>query len=171
MTDRSPAAPAAIVLFLLLTLQGCYTFTGASLPPHVNTIAVPLFDDRSGAGVAQFKAELTEQLIEKLESQSSLDIESEPTRADALVEASITSFTDEPSQLGSETERAVTNRITIIVRATCIDRVQNKPFFTRVVFTGFADYDVGDFEGKDDAIDSSIDRITDDLLNRIISNW
>ncbi|ASQ91139.1 hypothetical protein CHL67_09610 [Prosthecochloris sp. GSB1] len=163
---------ACLTLLLLgLLLQGCYSFTGASLPPHINSIAVPLFEDRSGAGVAQLTAEFTEKLIEKFEAQSSLNIESAPGRADALVEAVITSFSDEPSQLGSDTERAVTNRITIVVRATCTDLVQNRPFFTRAPFSGFADYDVGDFEAKQQAIDSSIDQITDDLFNRIISNW
>jgi len=170
MIRRTHFACVALPLLVLL-LQGCYSFTGASLPPHINSIAVPLFSDRSGAGVAQLTAEFTEKLIEKLEAQSSLDIESESGRADMLLEAAITSFSDETSQLGSDTERAVTNRITIVVRATCIDQVQNRPFFTRAAFSGFADYTVGDFEGKQGAIDSSIDQITDDLFNRIISNW
>ena len=49
-----------IVLFLVLAiLQGCYSFTGSSLPAHLKTIAIPVFDDRSGAGIAQFRGELT----------------------------------------------------------------------------------------------------------------
>ncbi len=160
-----------VFLCLVLVLQGCYSFTGASLPPHIKTVAVPLVEDRSRAGVAQLSAEFTEKLIETIESQSSLSIESDISRADGLVKAMIVSFSDEPSQIGSETERAITNRITIVVRAFFTDQVEKTPFFTRTSFNGFADYDVGDFAGKEEAIDAAVDQIVDDLFNRIVSNW
>ena len=160
-----------VFLCLVFCLQGCYSFTGASLPPYIKTVAVPPFEELSGAGVAQLSAEFTEKLIDAIESQSSLSIESDISQADALVEAAIVSFSDEPSQIGSETERAVTNRITIVVRASFTDRVENKPFFTRTPFNGFDDYTVGDFAGKEEAIDAAVDQIVDDLFNRMISNW
>ena len=160
-----------VFLCLVLFLQGCYSFTGASLPPHIKTVAVPPFKEQSGAGVAQLGAEFTEKLIDVIESQSSLSIESDINRADALLEAAIVSFDDEPSQIGSETERAITNRITIVVRASFTDRIQNKAFFTRTPFNGFDDYSVGDFAGKEEAIDTAVDQIVDELFNRMISNW
>lgn len=156
---------------LVLFLQGCYSFTGASIPPHIKTVAVPTFKEQSGAGVAQLSAEFTEKLIDTIELQSSLSIEPDINRADALLEAAIVSFSDESSQIGSETERAITNRITIVVRASFNDRVQNNAFFTKTSFNGFDDYDVGDFAGKEEAIDTVIDQIVDDLFNRMISNW
>ncbi len=160
-----------VILILALALQGCYTFSGASLPPHVKTVAVQTFKDRSGAGVAQLSAEFTEKLIDVIESQSSLNIESDRNRADADLEAEIVSFSDEPSQLGSETERAIANRITIVVRASFTDRTRDKPFFTRTSFSGFDDYSVGDFAAKEEAIEAVVDQIVDDLFNRMISNW
>ena len=160
-----------VFLGLVLFLQGCYSFTGASIPPHIKTVAVPTFKEQSGAGVAQLSAEFTEKLIDTIELQSSLSIESDINRADAVLEAAIVSFSDESSQIGSETERAITNRITIVVRASFTDRVENKAFFTNTPFTGFDDYNVGDFAGKEKAIDTVVDQIVDDLFNRMISNW
>ena len=161
-----------VCLCLMLFLQGCYSFTGASLPPYIKTVAVPPFEELSGAGVAQLGAEFTEKLIDTIESQSSLHIESDISQANALVEAAIVSFSDEPSQIGSETERAITNRITIVVRASFIDQVEKKPFFTRISFNGFEDYNVGDFVGQEEAIEAAIDQIVDDLFNRmLIANW
>ncbi len=171
MTNKKYNAYLPVCLCLVLLLQGCYSFTGASLPQHIKTVAVPPFKEQSGAGVAQLGAEFTEQLIDIIESQSSLNIESDISRADALVEASIVSFSDEPSQIGSETERAITNRITISVRASFTDRVENKAFFTKTSFSGFDDYNIGDFVGKEEAIDTTVDQIVDDLFNRMISNW
>ncbi len=171
LTKKRYDAYLPVCLCLVLFLQGCYTFTGASLPQHIKTVAVPPFKEQSGAGVAQLGAEFTEQLIDIIESQSSLSIESDISRADAVVEASIVSFNDEPSQIGSETERAITNRITIGIRASFTDRIENRAFFTRTPFSGFDDYNVGDFAGKEDAIDTTVDQIVDDLFNRMISNW
>ena len=110
----------SMLVILVLMLQGCYSFSGGSLPPHIKTVAVPLFEERSGAGVAQLGTECTEKLIDAIEAQSSLVIEPEKSRADAVVNATIVSFSDEPSQLGTDSERAVTNRITIVVRASFI---------------------------------------------------
>ena len=165
------AITGCMLVLLVLVLQGCYSFTGASLPPYIRTVAVPPFEELSGAGVAPLSAEFTEKLIDAIETQSSLGIESDISRADALVEAAIVSFSDEPSQLGSETERAVINRITIVVRASFNDLVEDKPFFTSMPFNGFDDYTVGDFAGKEKAIDAAVDQIVDDLFNRMISNW
>ena len=171
LKNRRYGACLPVFLGLVLFLQGCYSFTGASLPPHLKTVAIPLIEDRSGAGVAQLGTELTEKLIDAVESQSSLSIESDRDRADGLVEAVIVSFSDEPSQIGSETERAVTNRITVVVRASFNDRIENKPFFSMTSFSGFEDYSVGDFAAKEEAITTAIDQIVDDLFNRIVSNW
>ncbi|NEX13550.1 MAG: hypothetical protein C1941_02420 [Prosthecochloris sp.] len=161
----------SMLVILVLMLQGCYSFSGGSLPPHIRTVAVPSFEERSGAGVAQLGAEFTEKLIDAIEAQSSLVIESDKSRADAVVNAAIVSFSDEPSQIGTDSERAVTNRITIVIRASFIDQVEKKPFFDRTLFNGFDDYAVGDFVGKEEAIDDVVDQIVDDLFNRMISCW
>ena len=57
-----------IVLFLA-ALQGCYSFKGSSLPPHLKTIAIPVFEDRSGAGIAQFRGDLTGRLANKIDNE------------------------------------------------------------------------------------------------------
>ncbi|MBM3162991.1 MAG: hypothetical protein FJZ79_06690 [Chlorobi bacterium] len=165
---------AACAVFLLtvfaLLFQGCYSFSGGSVPSHMKTIAVPVFQDRSRAGVAQFRAELTRRLTEKIESQSPLRMTPSRATADALLEGTILSFNDEPSQLGSVTERAITNRITITVRAVFQDRVKKTVLFERT-FTGFADYSVGSFAAQQDAIASSLEMIASDMLDSIVSDW
>lgn len=155
---------------VLSTLQGCYSFSGASLPPHLNRVAVPLFDDASQAGIAQFRETLTRKITDKLQSQSSLNLESDPTRADAVLTGVIVSYRDEPSQLGGTTERAVTNRITIVVTAEFEDRVKNTRIFSQS-FIGFADYTTGSYSAQQTAITSAMDQAVDELVNRVISNW
>jgi len=151
-------------------LQGCYSFSGASVPSHLSNVAVPLFDDTSQAGIAQFRESITRSIINKIESQSSLTIEPDPDRANSVLTGAIVSYADEPSQLGSGTERAVTNRITIVIRGDFDDKVKNVRIFSQT-FVGFADYSVGSYSAQQTAIQSAINQAVDDMFNRMISNW
>ena len=163
---------ARFVLFVLIALflQGCYSFKGASIPPHLKTIAIPVIDDRSGAGIAQFRSELTRCLVNKIESQSSLRFTPSMASADALLEGAIITFSDAPSQLSRKTERALTNRITLVVQVTMTDRVKKKLFFTQT-FVGFADYYSGNYVAQQQAILVSLGQINDEIFDRIVSGW
>ncbi len=160
----------ALLTLVMLILQGCYSFTGASLPSHLHTVAVPLFDDTTQAGIAEFRETITRNLINKIESQSTLSIEADPSRSDAVLKGAIVSYSDEPSQLGSATERAVTNRITIVLQADFDDRVKNTRLFSQT-FVGFADYQAGSYTAQQTAIQSAYNMAVEDLFNRMISNW
>ena len=162
---------AVIIIFFLVTLQGCYSFKGGGAQPaHLKTIALPIFDDRSGAGIAQFRVELTQGLIDRMESQSSLRFTPYIGRADALLEGAIISFSDVPDQLSSKTERAITNRITVVVQATMEDRVKKTVLFTQS-FVGFADYPVGNYTAQQEAIRFALVQVVDGIFDRIISGW
>lgn len=161
---------AALLFLVLAFLQGCYSFTGASLPQHLKTISIPVFDDRSGAGIAQYRSELTRALVNKIDAQSSLRFTPSQALADALLEGTIISFSDSPSQLSSKTERAISNRITIVVQVTMTDRVKKKTLFKQS-FVGFADYYAGNYVAQQQAIRYCLSQIIDDIFNRIISGW
>lgn len=160
----------ALLTLVTLVLQGCYSFSGASIPAHLHTVAVPLFDDTSQAGVAEFRDTITRSLVNKIESQSTLSIEADPGRTDAVLKGAIVSYSDEPSQLGSATERAVTNRITIVLQAEFDDRVKNTKLFSQT-FVGFADYQAGNYAAQQTAIQNAYNMAIEDLFNRMISNW
>jgi hypothetical protein len=160
----------ALLALVTLLLQGCYSFSGASLPPHLHTVAVPLFDDVTQAGIAEFRETTTRSLVNKIESQSTLTVEADPARADSVLKGVIVSYSDEPSQLGSSTERAVTNRITIVLRADFDDKVKNTKLFSQT-FVGFADYTTGSYAAQQTAITNAINMAVDDLFNQMISNW
>ena len=160
----------ALVCMMAGVLQGCYSFSGASIPPHLNRVTVPLFEDATRAGIAQFRETITRKVIEKIESQSSLTIESDPARTDAVLSGVILSYSDEPSQLGSSSERAVTNRITIVVKGVFADRVKNTVLFSQT-FVGFSDYTVGSYSAQQTAIANAMDQAADALFNRMVSNW
>ncbi len=158
-----------IVLFMA-ALQGCYSFKGSSLPLHLKTIAIPVFEDRSGAGIAQFRGDLTGRLANKIESQSPLRLTPSMSRAEGLLEGAIISFADAPSQLSSKTERAITNRVTLVVQVTMTDRLKKTLIFSQT-FVGFSDYRTGDYVAQQGAIRYCISQIIDEIFDRIVSGW
>ena len=154
----------------LLLLQGCYSFNGASLPSRFKNIAVPVFDDRSGAGIANYRAELTRGVVEKIESQSALRFTPSPGGADLLLEGAILSYSDQTGQLSSVTERALTNRITLVVQVSMKERAKSKILFTQS-FVGFADYPVGNYIAQQEAIRFALSQITEEIFDRVVSGW
>ena len=161
---------ALLFAFVLATLQGCYSFSGSSLPVHFKTIAIPVFEDRSGASIAQFRGDITSGLSNKIEAQSALRLTPSMARADALLEGTITSFSDTPSQLSSITERAMTNRVTLVVQVTMVDRVKRTPLFEQS-FVGFSDYRAGSAIAQQEALRSCVGQIIDQIFDRVVSGW
>ncbi|MBT8387524.1 MAG: hypothetical protein KJO12_08955, partial [Ignavibacteria bacterium] len=86
------------ISFTMVKFIGCctYSFTGASVPEHLNSIAIPIAEDRSGAGVPGLRELLTEEIINKFIEDNSLQV-AERTKANAILESVIVSFSDAPS--------------------------------------------------------------------------
>src|SRR5437588_4818133 len=72
-----------------ILLSGCYSFTGASLPAGIKTIAIPLVTDNSNFSQANIRQDLTDQLVQKFTRDGSLQVR-DRTVADALLDVTIT---------------------------------------------------------------------------------
>ncbi len=167
---RKGVLATMLIFALFAMLQGCYAFSGGALPTHLKSLAIPVFEDRSGAGIARFRGEITRSLTDRIESQSTLRITPSASRADATLDGEIVSFSDEPAQLSARTDRAATNRITIVVRAILTDRVQKRALFAQS-FAGFADYPAGNFAAEEQARRFALGQIADAISDRVISGW
>lgn len=163
---------ATAFLFFMATLAGCYSFSQGSLPSHIKTIAIPVFGDESSSGIGQLREELTTKIVDHVLSQSALIIEQDRRQANSVLEAVIKSYSDQPSQVSSSTERATQNRISITIRVTYRDLVTKKTLFTQS-FTGISDYPIGDFPAQQESIQEAIEQVSDDILNRLLagSGW
>ena len=67
-----------ILVLALVSLTGCsgcpYSFTGSSVPAHLKTVAIPLFDDLSGSGEPGLRELLTNKLIARFRQDNSLEV-------------------------------------------------------------------------------------------------
>jgi len=119
-----------IIIFIsaLFNLAGCsYSFNGASIPPHIKTIAIPLLQDKSGSGEFDIGNNLTTVLIQQFIDDNSLRV-SDRLNSDSILEGSIVSLNDAPAVVsGGQTNATTvvaTRRVTITVHVVYKDMVK-----------------------------------------------
>jgi hypothetical protein len=148
---------------------GAYSFTGASVPEHLKTIAIPIAEDKSPAAIPGLRESLTDNLIQKFINDNSLQV-TERSTANATLECVITSVVDAPT-IVSAGEAITSRRLTINVKVIYKDLVQRKTIFEKE-FKNYGDYPPGQETNKrQEAIDNAIDKLTEDILLAVVSGW
>lgn len=148
---------------------GSYSFTGASVPAHLKTIAIPIAEDKSPAAIPGLRELLTDDLIQKFISDNSLQV-TERSTANATLECVITSVTDAPA-IVSAGEEIASRRLTIIVKVVYKDLIQRKTIFEST-FTNHGDYVPGEATNeRENAIAIAVDKISEDILLAVVSGW
>ena len=163
----------AVMLFGTIAIAnfgcGSYSFTGASVPEHLKTIAIPIAEDKSPAAIPGLRESLTDNLIQKFISDNSLQV-TERATANATLECVITSVVDAPA-IVSAGEEITSRRLTINVKVIYKDLVQRKTIFENT-FTNHGDYVPGEPTNKrEDAIATAVEKISEDILLAVVSGW
>jgi hypothetical protein len=156
---------------VLLNFKGCcfYSFTGASVPPHLNTIAIPIADDRSGSGEYGLRELFTNELTQKFIEDNNLSI-TDRTSANSVLECVIASYSDAPAVVTAG-ENVQTRRITISVAVVFRDLVKRRTVYERT-FSNYSDYPSGGtIDERRQAIANIVELITDDILLDTVSGW
>lgn len=159
------------VVLVAINFTSCcaYSFTGASVPAHLKTIAIPIADDRSGSGQPGLSQQLTQDLIQKFIDDNSLQV-ADRASANSILECTIVSLNDAPAVV-SAGENIESRRITIGVKVLYRDLVERKTIFDKT-FTNYSDYPTSNpVQGRIDAINSAINKISDDILLDTVSGW
>jgi len=165
-----------ILLFgsgILVNFNGCfgcpYSFTGASVPPHLKTIAIPFADDRSGFGEPGLREMLTDKLTQKFIEDNNLSI-SERINADALLECVITGINDAPAVVTSG-ESVASRRISINVQVTYKDLIKRITIYEKQ-FSNYGDYSSsGGITERTKGIEAALEKISEDILLDTVSGW
>ncbi|AFD09060.1 LptE family protein [Solitalea canadensis] len=162
--------------FLLLNIidTGCYSFTGASIPPTVKTFSVQFFENRAPLVDPTLSQKFTEGLKDRISRQSPLGI----TRGfgDVNFEGTITGYRVEPVSFTSagndDRGEAEQNRLTITVQVKCTNTKDEKLSFEQS-FSQFKNFPKGNnFASVQQQLNGEIiDLLTTDIYNRAFSNW
>lgn len=163
----------AALAFLSVLLTGCayYSFSGASIPSHLQSIAIPQVSDNSASPLTTLDDGLTDLLVERFVRQSRLSFASAETDADAVLNAQIEGYRNEPTSVTGQ-ERATLNRVTITVSVRYYDRV-NEEVLMSSSFSGSEEYDpvAEGLDGERRAAASALEDIADDVFTQATSNW
>jgi hypothetical protein len=172
MTPRPgyPTMPMMPVLLMMLVCTGCpYSFTGASVPAHLRTVAIPLVDDQSTFGEPLLRERFTTGLTEAFILDNSLEV-AEKTVADCLLEGVITSVSDAPAVVG-EGEQVTKRRVTMNVKFVFQDLKLRRKVWEKS-FSNWGDYESGGgLSQRTTGLDEAIRKLTEDVLLETVSGW
>lgn len=162
------------ILMFVANFSGCfYSFTGASVAPHLKTVAIPMAEDRSGIGELNLREQFTSKLIQSFNNDNTLRV-AEKSSADALLECTIVSFNDAPAVIaaaGNNRENVKTRRITITARVVFRDLVKKKTISEKN-YSNYGDYTTDNIAAnRPVGIQTALDRLTEDILIGTVSNW
>ena len=165
----SPLLP--LLVLLVFPACGYYSFTGATVPAHLQTIAIPLAEDNSLSPLTSLDETFTELLIDRFVRQTRLSLQTNEDDADAVLTAKIDRYSSAPTSVTGE-ERAARNRVSIAVTVRYYDRLEDTELLQRT-FNSFEDYDPleGGLEAEEAAAAAALENIADDIFTAATSNW
>jgi len=154
----------------VVLIAGCaYSFTGASVPPHLSTLAIPLVDDQSGYGEPGLREVFTRQLNDLFINDNSFQI-TDRASADAVLEGVITRVTDAPAAVGGE-EQVRTRRVTVTVRFKFEDKKLRKTVWEKT-FSNWGDYTSVTAQSQVQAgLEEAMRKVSEDVLLETVSGW
>ncbi len=169
---RFLAAVCLVGVVLFITgIAGCaYSFTGASVPSHLKTVAIPLVDDQSGFGEPGLREYFTNQLTNLFITDNSLEV-ADRTHADSILEGSITGVSDAPTVI-QPGEQVAKRRITVTARFAFQDMKLRKKVWEKS-FSNWGDYESGGAGAsqRQAGLQEAVRKITEDILLETVSGW
>lgn len=161
----------AAFFFMASCVGGCgfYSFTGASIPAHLGTIAIPLVVDESVSTVTNMEDVMTNLLLDRFVQQTRLSLEQDELAADAVLHGRITRYTNMPVSV-SGNEQATRNRVSVTVQVVYTDRVEEVELLNRS-FSAFEEYDPFQPSLEEEAARAALEKIADDVFTAATSNW
>ncbi len=168
MSVRAPYAVCSALC--AMALSGCmYSFTGASVPSHLKTVAIPLVDDQSGFGEPGLRETFTRELTDLFNADNSLQVADKST-ADAILEGAIVTIADAPAVV-MQGEQVSKRRITMTVHFKFQDMKLRKKVWEKSL-SNWGDYDSGGgLSQRQVGLQEAMRKITEDVLLETVSGW
>ncbi|PSQ97043.1 MAG: hypothetical protein BRD55_03790 [Bacteroidetes bacterium SW_9_63_38] len=153
-------------------LTGCafYGFSGASIPSHLNTIAIPIAGDNTASPLPTLGRDLTNRLTDRFPGRTRLSLDNNESEADAVLTATVRAYENTPTGVSGD-ERATTNEVRIEVNARYYDQVKDSTMMDQS-FTGTTTYDpTQGLGGEEEAARTALENVSDDIFTTATSNW
>jgi outer membrane lipopolysaccharide assembly protein LptE/RlpB len=163
-----------LILFLLLTgmvsIYGTcrYSLKDVSIPPEVKTVKVNLFENRARYVNPQLTPRLTDKLRQKIVNQTRLS----QTNNEAHYEISGTITDYSVSTSGISNQQSSSNNLNVTVHLVFVNRLDTKKNFEADITRNFPFSATLSLQQAEASLaDQVINNLTDEIFNRIFSNW
>jgi outer membrane lipopolysaccharide assembly protein LptE/RlpB len=159
-----------LVFFVVSLLTGCnYKFNQTTIPPEIKTVRVQYIENKARYVNNQLSPQLTDKLRQKIVSQTKLtQVNNE--NADYDISGYISQY--DVSTSGISNQQVSTNRLTVAVSLTLLDRKTGKEPRNISASRSF------DFpasltltQAERQLNDEIIRNLTDEIFNQLFSNW
>jgi hypothetical protein len=159
-------------ILIPLIFAGCkvhYSFSGVNISPEVQTYSVQYFPNRAPLVQAQLSQLFTDALMDKIQSNTSLDLSNQG--GDVQFSGEITGYETRPMAITGQ-ETAARNRLTITVRVKYTNDVEPDLDFD-TSFSRYEEYDSSRnlTDVEDELIDLIVENLVDDIFNRAFVSW
>lgn len=161
--------PAIIVGLFAMLFAGCYSFKDVSIPPEVKTVRVNLIQNKAPYINPQLSPQLTDRLRQKINNQTRLTL---VTADDAHYDITCVIRNYQVTTAGISQQQAATNRLIVGVHIVFKNRLNEKANFEADVSRNF-DFNAGlSLQAAEAQLgETIIQNLTDEIFNRIFSNW
>ena len=165
----------AYLLIICGLMSGCnvYSFKDVSIPPEVKTINIGFIENRARYVEPQLSPQLTDKLKQKINNQTKLT--QIPTdNADYDVSAYVSEYN--VTTAGVANQSASINRLTVSVHLALKNRLNDQKLGTPDFETDISrNFDFPATQSLNEAEASLtpqiVQQLTDDMFNRLFSNW
>ena len=165
-----------IIVILAATLAAAcgykvtYNLTGGSIPPDAKTFSVAYFPNNAPMVAPTLSTTLTEALRDKFSRQTRLQQVDEG--GDFAFEGEITNYSSTTASVSSG-DYALQNRLTITVKVTFTNAIDQTLSFNNKSFSSYADYDSSHLllDVQDQLIEEIVEKLVNDIYMAAAGNW
>lgn len=173
LASRATVVAPVVWLAALLTAGCGYSFSGSSLPGHLKTIAIPVFENQSlDPTIAE---EVTRGLLEQFLEDNRLKVVRE-ARADCVLEGKVTGYQRRVYSYTSAQEPQ--EYIVVIELAVALkDRVKSQDIWRQddlrvtATYAAVAGAQVGQSDSETDARALAIRQLGQEILGKSLEQW
>ncbi len=161
---------AGFVAFAIASCSMNYSFTGASIPPEVKTIRIEQFPNNAPLINPTLSQEITDALRQKFQSQTSLIIVNQG--GDLVIEGEVFEYNTRPASIQSD-DIAALNRLTISIRVTYTNTIDETQSFSDERFSRYEDYDSTEdlITVAETLVPVITEYLVEDVFNKTVVNW
>jgi hypothetical protein len=168
-----PGALLGVLLGALLGVGCGYSFSGNSLPSHLKTIAIPVFEN--GTLDPSIADEVTAGLLDQFLADNRLKVARE-ARADCVLEGKVTQY---ERRVYSYTAAQEPQEYIVVIRLAVVlkDRVKNQDLWSKddlqatATYAAVAGAQIGQADTEAGARSLAIKQLGQDILAKSLEQW